>query len=86
MPTLFIFFGLRFMFFSNDHEPIHVHVIKGKGYIKESAIFQVVPGIKLIENNGLSKQEIRLAEMIIEENSVLIQERWKTYFGKKINE
>lgn len=29
MPTLFIVFGFRFMFYSNDHEPIHVHVIKG---------------------------------------------------------
>lgn len=28
MPTIFIFFGFRFMFYSNDHTPIHVHVIK----------------------------------------------------------
>lgn len=31
MPLLFIFFGLRFQFYSNDHEPIHVHVLAGKG-------------------------------------------------------
>jgi len=83
MPTLFIFFGLRFMFFSNDHEPVHVHVIKGKGAIKENALFQIVPEIKLIKNEGLSKQELRLAEMIIEENSVIIQESWKAFFDKK---
>ena len=35
MPLLFTFFGLRFMFYSNDHEPIHVHVVKGKGKIKK---------------------------------------------------
>ena len=29
MPQLFTLFGLRFMFYSNDHEPIHVHVVKG---------------------------------------------------------
>jgi len=28
MPQLFTLFGLRFMFYSNDHEPIHVHVVK----------------------------------------------------------
>ena len=28
MPTIFILFGFRFMFYANDHEPIHVHVIK----------------------------------------------------------
>ena len=82
MPTIFSFFGLRFMFFSNDHEPVHVHVVKGKGSIKEYAIFQVVPEINLIENNGLNKQELRLAEMIIEENSDTIQDRWKTFFDK----
>jgi hypothetical protein len=82
MPTVFCFFGLRFVFFSNDHEPVHVHVVKGKGHVKEYAIFQVVPEINLIENNGLSKQELRLAKMIIEENSDIIQEKWKTFFGK----
>ena len=38
--------------------------------------------VGLIENNGLSKQELRLAEMVIEENSDTIQDRWKTFFGK----
>jgi hypothetical protein len=39
MPTVFIFFGLRFMFYSDDHEPIHIHVVKGKGRIKEKAYY-----------------------------------------------
>ena len=82
MPTVFNFFGLRFMFFSNVHEPVHVHVVKGKGAIKEYAIYQVVPEINLIENNGLSKQELRLSEMVIEENSDIIQEKWETFFNK----
>jgi hypothetical protein len=83
MPTIFTFFGLRFVFFSNDHEPIHVHVVKGKGNIKESAVFQVIPDMKLIENNGLSPHEIRIAEMVIEENSTIIQENWHNFFDKK---
>ena len=29
MPTIFILFGFRFMFYANYHEPINVHVIKG---------------------------------------------------------
>ena len=53
MPLLFTFFGLRFMFYSNDHEPIHVHVVKGKGKVKENAKFNILPEIKLVENNGL---------------------------------
>ena len=59
MPTVFIFFGLRFVFFSNDHEPIHVHVIKGKGSIQEYAVFQVLPKISLLKNKGLTPQELK---------------------------
>ncbi len=82
MPILFIFFGLRFMFFSNDHEPIHVHVVKGKGGIKENAKFSILPEIKLIENNGLKSNELKLAEAIIEENAEIIAEKWNEYFNK----
>ncbi|MCM1005196.1 MAG: DUF4160 domain-containing protein [Prevotella sp.] len=30
MPTIFKLFGFTFLFYANDHEPIHVHVVKGK--------------------------------------------------------
>jgi hypothetical protein len=82
MPVVFIFFGMRFVFFSNDHEPIHIHVIKGKGRIKESAKFQVVPEVKLLENNGLQHNELKMAEMVIEENIDVITESWNRYFEK----
>ena len=29
MPKIFEYFGFIFYFFSNEHEPIHVHVIHG---------------------------------------------------------
>ncbi|MBQ3439037.1 MAG: DUF4160 domain-containing protein [Bacteroidales bacterium] len=28
MPTIFIVFGFCFKFYSNDHEPVHIHVTK----------------------------------------------------------
>jgi len=86
MPTVFIFFGLRFMFFSNDHEPIHIHVIKGKGRIKEYAIYQVIPEITLLENKGLKSNELKMAEMVIEENKEIIVENWNNFFGKIIRQ
>ena len=82
MPLLFTFFGLRFMFYSNDHEPIHVHVVKRKGKIKENAKFNIMPEITLVENNGLQSNEIKMAEMVIEENKELITERWNEFFNK----
>lgn len=83
MPILFIFFGLRFMFYSNDHEPIHIHVVKGNGKVVEHAKFSVLPTINLIKNNGLKANELKMAEMIIEENKDIIIEKWNEYFNLK---
>lgn len=78
MPILFYYLGLKFYFFSNDHEPIHVHVSSSDAEAK----FRVVPNIELIENFGLDPREIRQAFMAIEENKEVIAERWNEYFGK----
>lgn len=75
---LFYYLGLKFYFFSNDHEPIHVHVSSGDAEAK----FRVEPNIELIENCGLKPREIRQALMAIEENKEVIAERWNEYFGK----
>ena len=52
MPLLFIFFGLRFQFYSNDHEPIHVHEVAGKGTTAHKAKFNVMPEVRLVECCG----------------------------------
>lgn len=78
MPTLFIFFGFRFSFFSNDHEPIHIHVAKAG----MSAKFNVLPDVMLIKNFGFKRAEIKMIEAIIEENKEVIITRWNEYFNK----
>ena len=75
MPTIFVFFGFRFMFYSNDHEPIHVHVIKGDCEAKYN-----VNSTELVYNHGFKKQELSLIGSIIEENKDIIAERWTNYF------
>jgi len=77
MPTLFYYFGLRFFFYSNDHEPIHVHVQGGNG----EARFRIDP-IELAENKGLKNKDLKIAEIAIEENREVIIERWNEYFKK----
>ena len=78
MPTIFIFFGFRFMFYSNDHEPIYVHVIKDGNEAK----YNVSPLIQ-IYNHGFKKHDIALIESIISENEAVIIDRWKEYFNQK---
>lgn len=77
MPTIFIFFGFRFLFYSNDHEPVHVHVVKDDCEAK----YNVCP-IELIYNHGFKKQQIAIIESVIEENVEVITERWNNYFKK----
>ncbi|MGJ8666914.1 MAG: DUF4160 domain-containing protein [Patiriisocius sp.] len=79
MPTIFIFFGLRFFFYSNEHEPKHIHVRNGDGEAK----FQIENEILLIKNFGLKPKDLKLAEAIIYENQELLILRWDEYFKTK---
>ncbi len=76
MPTLFIIFGLRFFFYSNEHLPIHVHVRNADGEAK----FEVDP-VQLVDNKGIKRKDISLAESLIEENNEIIIAKWKEYHG-----
>ncbi|MFC3812571.1 DUF4160 domain-containing protein [Lacihabitans lacunae] len=77
MPTLFIIFGLRFYFYSNEHLPIHVHVRNADGEAK----FEVEM-VRLVSNKGLKNKDISLAIAIIEENKEIIIAKWKEYHGE----
>lgn len=75
MPTLFRAFGLRFFFYSNEHEPIHIHVRNSDGEAKfdvEKMIWK--------KNIGIKNKDLKLAESLIEENKDLIISSWKNYF------
>ncbi|MBW7838818.1 MAG: DUF4160 domain-containing protein [Chitinophagaceae bacterium] len=78
MPTIFIAFGYRFSFFSNDHDPVHVHIMKGEC----SARYDVVPHVKLIKNYKFKQTDLRLIENLIEENREIIINRWNEFFKK----
>lgn len=74
----FLLFRTEVLFYSNDHEPVHVHVSNGECDAK----FMIEPETKLIENFGLKPRELKHALMGIEENKEVIIERWKEFFDK----
>ncbi len=76
MPTVLIVFGFVFKFYSNDHQPIHIHVLKD-GHKAKFSLFPV----ELEENIGFKLSEIKLMESIIEENKEVIAEHWNNYFN-----
>jgi hypothetical protein len=78
MPTLLIIFGLRFYFYSNDHEPMHIHVQSAEGIAK----FEILDQIVLVSNEGLKNKDLKLAESIIEENLENFREGWHKFFNE----
>ena len=81
MPEILRMFGMRFFFYSREHEPIHVHVKGADGKAK----FDILPeGIVLVKNEGLKLKDIKAAEMVLEENKELAIEKWNEYFGGSV--
>ena len=60
MPTIFIIFGYIFKFYSDDHEPIHVHVVKdGK-----EAKYNVSPDVQQVFNMRFPLSKALLKKML----------------------
>lgn len=57
MPTLLIAFGIRFFFYLDEYEPIHVHV----SYGGKRAKIELVPEVRIVYNHGLKEQVIKKA-------------------------
>lgn len=77
MPEIFRVNGFHFMFYANDHEPIHVHVEKDGAAAK----FTLFP-VAMVSNSGLKPAQVRKAKSIIEENQDIIAQHWNRFFNK----
>ena len=71
--------GLRFVIFTDDHEPAHVHVI-GDGNAK---IDLGGPDGKpvLVSNEGFKAGDLRKAMRIVAERREWLLEKWNEYHG-----
>ena len=78
VPRIFEKDGYIFFFYSNDHEPIHVHVRKGNG----EAVFLVENEVFLRESEGLKVAELAKAESLAEANRELIIRSWHEHFDR----
>jgi hypothetical protein len=88
MPKIFEYFGFIFYFYSNEHEPIHVHVIHGG----RESIFDIImmngalAGISVREKKGaepLTEKDKRTAEDFIRKYHKNIIEKWVKFFVLK---
>ncbi|MDA3833282.1 MAG: DUF4160 domain-containing protein [Spirochaetales bacterium] len=78
MPVIFEQDGYTFFFYSNEHEPMHVHVRYSGG----EAVFNVNDTIELRESHGLKVKELSKAQSLAEANQQLIVEKWKEHLNR----
>lgn len=88
MPKIFEYFGLIFYFYSNEHEPIHVHV----QHAENESIFELIMmdgklmEIRIREKHGmnpLSSKDQRTALEFIEKYHKNIIDKWIKFFVMK---
>lgn len=88
MPKIYEYFGFVFFFFSNEHEPIHVHVIKG-GRQTVFDLYLMDGELQEIRSRGetgydlLSQKESAVAERFIRAYYKNIVEKWTNFFVLK---
>jgi len=85
MPAIYEYFGLLFLFYSNEHTPVHVHVRSGEYetvyelIVNDGTLIALkkrkIKGKKLLPNTK-SKQ----AENLITKYSNEILQKWFDYF------
>ena len=75
MVTVLRLHGLRFVVYTADHEPPHVHVY-GDGEARID-----IETLKVLTQGGMSDRDVRRAAEVIEANRQLFLETWRKYHG-----
>ena len=77
MPTLLNKDGFKFFFYANEHEPHHIHVMKGESFFKvELEELRVV-------NNHMKPKDLKKALSIVDEHKDDFIRRWNEYFKQR---
>jgi hypothetical protein len=85
MPKIFEYLGVLIFFYSNEHEPIHVHgkynglESKAEFYIVDGEIIEIK--IKLVKGRRpLTGSNLKDFEVFLEKYADKIVEKWVDYF------
>lgn len=75
MVTVLRQHGLRFVIYTADHEPPHVHVY-GDGEARID-----IETLMVMTQGGMSDRDVRRAVQVIGDNQKLFQDVWRKYHG-----
>ena len=77
MPEIYRIYGFKIRFYSDDHEPIHVHIVGHDGVAR----FEL-QGEKfiLIQSEKIKISDLSRLQKSVNENADIIIDRWHEYF------
>lgn len=75
MPTLLNKDGFRFFFYANEHEPKHIHIIKGEGFAK------IELGSLRVVQNYLKPNELKKALELTKQHQESFERVWNEWFN-----
>ena len=75
MPTVLELFGIRYFYYSGDHEPIHIHLENADGRAK--VILE--PELKVDYNQGIKAKDLKKALVMIENYKEEIIKSWEEH-------
>ena len=75
MPTLLNKNGFKFFFYANEHEPMHIHILKGEGFAKVE-----LKTLKVVQNY-LKPKDLKIALKMVQENRDDFIRSWNEWFN-----
>jgi hypothetical protein len=76
MPTILNENGFRFYFYSHEHDPAHIHVIKDNYKVKINLL-----DMSLMDNKGMKPKDLKEVIEIVVINRELFLEKWNLNFN-----
>ena len=80
MPTVLRKNGFQVIIWTNDHEPMHVHVFKAEGELVID-LGNDKAEVSIRENYGMRNTDLRRALSLISRNHDLLLEKWREIHG-----
>jgi hypothetical protein len=75
MVTVLRAAGMRFVIYTDDHEPAHAHVY-GDGEARINIL-----DLTVLSNRGMTKRDLSVALAIVQANQPLFIEKWESIHG-----
>jgi hypothetical protein len=77
MPTLLIIDGFKFFFYANEHEPKHIHIMKGGDFAKIKLVsLQIV-------HNYMKPKDLNKALALVTIHKDEFERKWNEYFSQR---